>query len=237
MREYFSHDYNTRQDKKIKALLRVHGVMGYGIYWAIVEDLYINNNKLDLDYNALSDDYKISVEIAKSVINDFDLFKIKDKIFFSASIKERLKKRDEKSEKARKSIQKRWNKDTNVLPTNYEGNTIKESKVKERKESKVNESIGSVLPIDELKTLYLSEANSQTRYALCSSRRIMPPTMLKWLDDFCNYLKGTNEHEKTFDDFCKHFNNWLGKKGDLNLKKGNESVNDLIQQKLNEQGH
>ena len=41
--------------------------------------------------------------------------------------------RDEKSKKARESVAKRWSKDTNVLRPEYERNTIKESKGKERK--------------------------------------------------------------------------------------------------------
>jgi len=39
---YFSHDYNCRNDEKIKRLLRKHGMCGYGIFWSIVEDLYNN---------------------------------------------------------------------------------------------------------------------------------------------------------------------------------------------------
>jgi hypothetical protein len=41
--------------------------------------------------------------------------------------------RTDKSSKARQSAQKRWSKDANALPTQYEGNAIKESKVKENK--------------------------------------------------------------------------------------------------------
>ena len=39
---YFPHDYNSRTDEKIKLLIRKHGIEGYGIFWAIVEDLYNN---------------------------------------------------------------------------------------------------------------------------------------------------------------------------------------------------
>ena len=41
---YFSHDYNTRADTKIKKILARHGYLGYGLFWAIVEDLYNNKN-------------------------------------------------------------------------------------------------------------------------------------------------------------------------------------------------
>ena len=42
---YFSHDYNARNDEKIKMLIRKHGMIGYGVFWAIVEDLYNIKNK------------------------------------------------------------------------------------------------------------------------------------------------------------------------------------------------
>jgi hypothetical protein len=65
---YFSHDYNARSDPKIKKLLARHGVAGYGIYWAIIEDLYNNANALRThsDSNAIKGkekkEYKKKVE-------------------------------------------------------------------------------------------------------------------------------------------------------------------------------
>ena len=51
---YFSHDYNCRNDEKIKRLLRKHGMSGYGIFWSIVEDLYNNSlnwhNNIQVEY-------------------------------------------------------------------------------------------------------------------------------------------------------------------------------------------
>ena len=47
---YFSHDYNARADIKIKKVIINHGYEGYGIYWALIEDLYQNANAMPLDY-------------------------------------------------------------------------------------------------------------------------------------------------------------------------------------------
>lgn len=135
-KEYFSHDYAARADDKIKRLVRKHKMLGYGIYWALVEDLYNNGNAVNLDYPGIADDLECDLEILKSVINDFDLFKIKGEIFFSLSIKRRLKLRKEKSRKARKSANDRWKKvsdDANALPSQSEGSAIKEKKTKEKK--------------------------------------------------------------------------------------------------------
>jgi hypothetical protein len=133
---YFSHDYNVRTDEKIKSLIRKHGMEGYGVYWSIVEDLYNNANVLLLDYDGIAYDLRVNSIIVESIINDFKLFEANDQTFSSISIQKRLDMRDEKSNKARASVAKRWEKYTNVLRDEYDSNTIKESKVKE---SKVND--------------------------------------------------------------------------------------------------
>jgi len=139
---YFTHDYNARNDIKIKRLLSKCGYEGYGIFWALIEDLYNNTNVLRLDYETLAFDLRCDIELVKSIINDFDLFVIEGDIFGSHSVESRLEARNAKSEKARESVLKRWNKvenDTNVLQTQNDSNTIKESKVKEKKEIKIKE--------------------------------------------------------------------------------------------------
>lgn len=134
---YFSHDYNARSDDKIRSLIRKHGMAGYGIYWSIIEDLYNNTNVLRIDYDGIAYELRTTFDIVQSIINDFDLFVFDGLYFGSLSVQNRLEQRKNKSEKARDSVLKRWgNKesDTNVLPTQYERNTIKERKGKEIKE-------------------------------------------------------------------------------------------------------
>jgi len=154
---YFSHDYNVRNDIKIKKLINKHGFLGYGLFWAIIEDLYNNTNVLPMDYECIAFDLRTDPDIIKSIINDFDLFVIEDGTFGSLSVERRLTERNEKSLKARESVLKRWNKtkkDTNVLQTNYDSNTIKESKVKENKEKQIYKSFAhlsiSVLDYEKL---------------------------------------------------------------------------------------
>lgn len=139
---YFSHDYNARNDAKIKKLLSRHGYLGYGIFWAIIEDLYNNANALPLDCESIAFDLRTSENIVESIINDFDLFVIENDVFGSHSIQKRLEERDAKSIKARESAFKRWNKDSkdaNALPTQSDCNAIKESKEKELKGIKLKE--------------------------------------------------------------------------------------------------
>jgi hypothetical protein len=129
---YFSHDYNARNDEKIKRLIRKHGMIGYGIFWSIVEDLYNNANALRTDYEGIAYDLRSDCEIVASVVNDFDLFIFNGDFFGSNSVQERLDQRNSKSESARKSASYRWE-NANALQTQSEGNAKKERKGKEIK--------------------------------------------------------------------------------------------------------
>ena len=179
---YFSHDYNPRADEKIKLLIRRHGILGYGIFWAIIEDLYNNANALRTDYEGIAFDLRVDTNIVKSVINDFDLFIIKDDFFGSLSVQRRLDDRNAKSKKASNSANYRWNKskdDANAMRTQCDGNAIKERKVKEIKEIK---------EIDSGK-----------------SKRFSPPTLLE-VENYCFERKNTVDASKFIDYYTS--NGW-----------------------------
>lgn len=136
---YFSHDYYARMDPKLIDVQQKLGMEGIGIYWCIVEMLYENNGYLELEYERISYVLRSDSERIRSIINDFQLFTINDVFFFSKTILERLKLREEKSLKASKSIKTRWtgeNKDTNVLRDEYERTSVKESKGKGKNKEK-----------------------------------------------------------------------------------------------------
>src|SRR5258708_5059586 len=49
-KEYFSHDYGTRNKKKLAAMLHEHKARGYGLFWIIVEMLHEDSTRwMDLD--------------------------------------------------------------------------------------------------------------------------------------------------------------------------------------------
>jgi hypothetical protein len=138
---YFSHDYNARSDEKIQSLRRKYGFQGYGIYWAIVEDLYNNENALRTDYEGIAYEYRVDEEMIKSIINDFNLFIIDNGVFGSLSIQRRLDERNKKSIKARESAHKRWGdykNNANALRTHCERIAIKDSIEKEKKEKDIS---------------------------------------------------------------------------------------------------
>ena len=135
---YFSHDYNARNDIKIKRLIVKHGYEGYGLYWALIEELYQNANALPLDYDCIAYDFRTNSNMIESLIKDFDLFEVGEDIFSSLSIQRRLGKRMEISEKRAKAgrisaeKRKKERRTEHVLKC-VEQIPTKESKVKESK--------------------------------------------------------------------------------------------------------
>ncbi len=130
---YFSHDYTTRSDEKIKKLLYQHGMEGYGIYWALIEDLYQNENQLEKDYNRISYQMHCTTTMLESVVEDFELFEISEETFGSASVKRRLEMRNAKTKVASKNASKRWKENNIAMQDNDVSNAIKESKVNKNK--------------------------------------------------------------------------------------------------------
>ena len=150
---YFSHDSNARNDEKLLAVRMRFGAEGYGIYFMIIERLRDESDNMSIkDYNILAFDFRVSADKVKSVIEDFELFEFTDdkKYFYSQRMLNNMKIKNQKSEKARLSAEKRWNKsesNANAMRTHSEGNAIKESKGKESKVKEIND----VLPSDDEK--------------------------------------------------------------------------------------
>ena len=140
MKDYFSHDYNSRNDKKlVKAGMKFDLCAAIGAYWCIVEMLYEEGGFLLLsEYERITFELRCSNELVTYLIYDSELFKNDGEKFWSETAIERLKIRASKSQKARESIENRWNKikNTNVIQTNNESNT---SKVKKSKEKKIKD--------------------------------------------------------------------------------------------------
>lgn len=184
---YFSHDYNSRSDKNVKRLLAKHGILGYGVFWAIVEDLYNNANALPLHYDSIAYDLRADADMVKSIIHDFDLFVSDGTNFGSTSVEARLAKRNQKSKKASESAYKRWGKptnDANALQSQCEPNAIKERKGKETKgkERKVNEIINSGEKIEKNAEMGSEEKKEKEK----------PPKKEKEIpseDDFLDYCR------------------------------------------------
>lgn len=142
---YFSHDYNAQNDEKILKLMSSLGWEGYGLYWGIVEKLYEADGYLKNDYNILAFGMRTHSDTIKSVIEDFDLFVIKDNKFYSKAVLDRLDKITEKSKKARESAYNRWN-NANAMRTESDSYARKERKGKEIKRNIIIDSVVKTTP-------------------------------------------------------------------------------------------
>jgi len=130
---YFPHDYHARHDPKLERLFLTMGYEGLGIYWCLIEMLYEQGGKILLtDIPLYAKEPKLYQHI-DNVINNFSLFGNDGQCFWSTSVLKRLQFREEKSQKSSISALKRWG-NANAMPTQCEGNAIKERKGKEIKE-------------------------------------------------------------------------------------------------------
>lgn len=129
---YFQHDRYARQDPKIKSML-VHfrkeseqkAQAAVCLYWWIVEDMHTDDypiNKLEV----FADDYRCDVNFLKSILEDFDLFHKENDCYISNRVLRNLKEQEEKSEKARRSAQKRWSKNKKDTPVEDEEKQLPE---------------------------------------------------------------------------------------------------------------
>tara|TARA_Y100000593_G_scaffold70879_1_gene130012 strand:- start:479 stop:1066 length:588 start_codon:yes stop_codon:yes gene_type:complete len=130
---YFNHDSNARMDLKLITLRSVGGFEFYGIYFALLELLFTEENKICTNqYDILAYGLQCDPEKLRAVVEDFDLFVIEDNCFYSKRLNTHIEEINLKSKKAKESVSKRWN-NTNVIRTNNDSNT---SKVKYSKEDK-----------------------------------------------------------------------------------------------------
>ncbi|MBR0234064.1 MAG: DUF4373 domain-containing protein [Synergistaceae bacterium] len=111
---YFSHDIYARQDAKIKNLLLYFrkesedkAKAAYCVYWYIVEDMHKDDYKMS-DLEAYADDYRCDVEFLKSILENFDLFRIENDCYISDRVLKNIQEQKEKHERAKQLANRRW---------------------------------------------------------------------------------------------------------------------------------
>ena len=134
---YFPHDYHARHDPKLERLRMVMGCEGVGIYWCLVEMLYEEGGSLELkDIEIYAKALNTTADNIQKTLSDFNLFVKNETHFYSSPLLKRLKHINLKREKARASA--KLSHSANAQRTHSERSAIKESKVKEIKDSIVN---------------------------------------------------------------------------------------------------
>ena len=106
---YFNHDSSARTDLRIIKLRAKLGYEGYGIFWALLELLFTEENKLCVDdYSEIAFGLQCDTKILKQVIEDFDLFALEDGCFYSKRLNKQIEEINAKSNKAKENASKRW---------------------------------------------------------------------------------------------------------------------------------
>ena len=106
---YFNHDSSARTDLRIIKLRAKLGYEGYGIFWALLELLFTEENKLCVDdYTEIAFGLQTDPKILKQVIEDFDLFVVDDSCFYSKRLNKQIEEINAKSNKAKENASKRW---------------------------------------------------------------------------------------------------------------------------------
>lgn len=132
---YFSHDSNARHDPNIVKMLSKYSWEGYGMYWALVEAMR-EDGKISLcmnDLEAIAYDTRIEkdklVQFVDDCIDVFKLFRKNGNRFWSDSLRRRVDKMRNRSEKARGAAHIRWHSDPDQpeLDLHSDGNAESQS--------------------------------------------------------------------------------------------------------------
>ena len=136
---YFNHDSTARNDYRIMRMRAKLGMESYGIFWAVLELLFSEENKLCIsDYETLAFGLQCDPKILKQVIEDFDLFVIEDNCFYSKRLHRQIEDINNKSSIAKDNASKRWN-NAKAMQPHSEGNaSIVEVEVDKSKVKKNN---------------------------------------------------------------------------------------------------
>ncbi len=149
MREYFSHDFSARSDRKLVKLAMKHGMQGVGSFWCIVEMLFEEQGRIMLsECERIAFELRVDYTLIESLINDFELFQKDENSFWSESVNKRIELQILVSNGAKKAANTRWEKfknqqnNANALQPQSEGiqSAMPEKK---RKEKEIKETINN----------------------------------------------------------------------------------------------
>ena len=107
-KHWFKHDMFASQDSKLKKLDYKYPIVGYGLFFKIIEMLYQQDGELENDIDFLAHNLNYDKEIVRTVIEDFELFAYDDNIITNDRVQEGLKEITEISKKRSKSSKLRW---------------------------------------------------------------------------------------------------------------------------------
>jgi len=196
---YFSHDSNAHTDPKILKLRMALGWEGYGIYWAIIENLrnqetycICESEFMFLTLSLAIDEAKLKQMLSKCL--DVKLLEISDGKVFSPSLLRRMERADEIRNKRKIAGAKGGKAKANAKATlkqnpSIKGKERKEKEIKEDKKSKPKKDprVLEILDYLNLKTdsKYRVATGLDTRlnegYTVEDAKRVIDIKCAEWL--------------------------------------------------------
>ena len=220
---YFNHDSTARLDIRVIKLRSKLGYEGYGVFWAVLELLFTEENKLCIeDYDSLAFGLQCDPKILKQVIEDFDLFVLEDGCFYSRRLNNHIEEINNKSNKAKENASKRWNNATAMQPhSDRNASIVNKSKVNKSKsiENRIVDFKKSIQSIEGISNedkenffLYWTEKNkSGSKFRAEMEKTFSIPLRLKrW---------SSNNFNKQKSRFPDYFDSLLMKRMDDSSKK------------------
>lgn len=227
MTEYFRHDYNARNEIKLKRVFMKHGMAGIGLYWCIIEMLYENDGYIKKDQiPVLAFDWRVDEELINDIIENYGLFESDESAFFSNGVLKRLEERQSKSDKARASASVRWNSNRNATMVQEQSECnanamrqqcdsnaiIEENRIEENKREKEilykekdDNEISSSRNENQVQTSFLApNENLVEEQQQKKERRFVKPTV----EEVTNYCK-----EQQFELDARYFIDYYESKG------------------------
>ena len=202
---YFPHDYNSRRDPKIVAMISVHGMQGYGWYWTIIEVLreqadYRYSIKGKYAMNSLSAEMRCTpeeaVEFVDDCVNEFDLLSSDENNLWCTTLDKKMAPLDARRDRAKKAAEKRWG--DKAVDSDKAEEPPKPPKVVEPEKDKSMK----VLTDEKRWKFFLKELRASGKYDSLSD------AVIEEQRERCiNWLKA---NAKRYKDYRAMFRNWLG---------------------------
>lgn len=225
--EYFSHDRDMRNHRKIKAIRTKFGVNGYGIWCMLLEYLTgLDGNVFsysDVEIELMAGDFGVSVTEIRSVVDyclKLELLFIKDGFINSESLDERLKSVYEK-----RSVAKTRSKQQDRINGKFSGKnaeaydvSVTEMPQSKVKESKVNNTVEEEGPKIEVKIVGTDLAidtaravwdDQRWREQLCMAHGMPDADLKKWMAQFNASVSNDPIPDFNASKYKKLFGGWL----------------------------
>lgn len=91
---FIRHDVDASRDTKIQELKLDHGMLGYGVYWALIEYLFEKGGKAKYDFRLLAHVLNVDARTLRKILPDciekYHLFDEEDSYFWSNRLNREL---------------------------------------------------------------------------------------------------------------------------------------------------